>query len=745
MHACLRSRFLREDRRLANSDYARRIHRLYGGGTANDSVPLGSLTLAGTTLYGTTLGGGTSDLGTVFSVGTDGTDFQNLFSFTGGTASGLEPACNLTLSGTTLYGTIAGGANDYGAIFSVGTDGTSYHNVVSFTGSSGTANGNGPGTSLTLSGTTFYGMTGGGEYGYGNVFSVGLDGTNYQSLISFTGAGGTANGRAPMGGVTLAGAALYGMTYDGGIPNINGTGAGNVFNVGVAGSNYQNLISFTGSAGTASGAQPFGSLTLGGAALYGMTRSGGADNMGNIFSVGVGGNYQNLLSFTGTGGAANGQYPDGSLVLSGTSLYGVTYQGGAYGYGNIFSVGIDGSGYQNLYSFTGGTDGAYPEGDLTLSGGTLFGTTSVGGIAQGYDGQGTVFALGLPPSAVAPPISTWNQSGGGSWSTSGNWTPAVVPNGPGWEAVLGSALTVSSTITLDGNQTVGLLVFNNSGAGYTLAAGSGGTLTLDYASNPAGSQLLVLAGSHSITAPVTIAGGSLTITESNNSSLLIAGNINDDNGSESLTLSGDGTGELVLCGTNTYGGGTNVEAGTLVVANPAALPPGGSLTVGAEALSIFATDETLSHAADAAAAVPEPSTLVLLGLSTIALMRRSWLVLEWRAALGPRMGPRFFNRENLCVLCGERKKKRSHPTSMAIRGQLHDFRCASACVFSAACRHLRSHRQKAYPMSDSRFTASYGTVARRARACKRPSRPGRASAARDTRGQRPSKRCSARS
>ncbi len=110
-------------------------------GPANDSVPLGSLTYAGTTLYGTAEGGGASELGAVFSVGTDGSDFQNLFNFNNSPANGLEPAGNLTLVGTTLYGTVAGGANGYGAIFSVGTDGTSYQNVVSFTGTSGTANG----------------------------------------------------------------------------------------------------------------------------------------------------------------------------------------------------------------------------------------------------------------------------------------------------------------------------------------------------------------------------------------------------------------------------------------------------------------------------------------------------------------------------------------------------------------------------------------------------------------------------
>ena len=50
--------FRAKHRRLATSDDAGQIHRLYRRhGPANDSVPLGSLTYAGTTLYGTAEGG----------------------------------------------------------------------------------------------------------------------------------------------------------------------------------------------------------------------------------------------------------------------------------------------------------------------------------------------------------------------------------------------------------------------------------------------------------------------------------------------------------------------------------------------------------------------------------------------------------------------------------------------------------------------------------------------------------------
>ena len=52
---------------------------------------------------------------------------------------------------------------------------------------------------------------------------------------------------------------------------------------------------------------------------------------------------------------------------------------------------------------------------------------------------------------------------------------------------------------------------------------------------------------------------------SHGGTLAITGNVSDDNGAESLTLNGDGTGQLVLSGSNTYGGPTTVSQGKLVV------------------------------------------------------------------------------------------------------------------------------------------------------------------------------------
>jgi uncharacterized repeat protein (TIGR03803 family) len=339
----------------------------------NGGTQGGGLTLSGSTLYGMGAGGG---YGTVYSVGIDGTSFQNLVSFTGtgGIAIGNDPTGGLTLSGTTLYGTTKlGGSDSHGNVFSVGVNGTNFRNLHTFTYGDMTTGLFPWGAKLAIAGTTLYGTTFLGGIGNGNLFSVGIDGTNCQNFVALTGSGGTAQGNIPLNGLTLSGSTLYGMT-EGASQNQYGT----VYSVEIDGTNFQSLVSFTGTNGMAIGAGPeYCTLTLAGTTLYGTTTQGGANGDGNVFSVGIDGtNFQNLLSFTGTGGAASGFRPFGSVTLSGTTLYGMTRDGGAFGFGNIFSVGIDASHYDDLHDFTGGPDGGDPYGDLTLSGGTLFGVTN---------------------------------------------------------------------------------------------------------------------------------------------------------------------------------------------------------------------------------------------------------------------------------------------------------------------------------------------------------------------------------
>ena len=96
--------------------------------------------------------------------------------------------------------------------------------------------------------------------------------------------------------------------------------------------------------------------------------------------------FTNLYEFADGNDGGN---PEAGLVLSGDALYGTTENGGTNGSGSVFAVNSDGTGFTNVYSFTGDSDGAVPLGGLILSGGTLYGTASEGGT----NGSGTVFAV----------------------------------------------------------------------------------------------------------------------------------------------------------------------------------------------------------------------------------------------------------------------------------------------------------------------------------------------------------------
>ena len=149
------------------------LHSFTAG--SDGANPLAGLVFSNNTLYGTARLGGSSGNGTVFAVNTNGTAFRVLHTFSGG-SNGANPSACLILSGNILYGTANYGGNS--GVFAVNINGTGFTNLHSFATLSGGYYGtNSDGAflyaGLISSGSTLYGTAaGGGTFGNGTVLSL---------------------------------------------------------------------------------------------------------------------------------------------------------------------------------------------------------------------------------------------------------------------------------------------------------------------------------------------------------------------------------------------------------------------------------------------------------------------------------------------------------------------------------------------------------------------------------------------
>ncbi|MFI5196989.1 MAG: choice-of-anchor tandem repeat GloVer-containing protein [Thermoanaerobaculia bacterium] len=351
-------------------------------------------------LYGTTFYGGSSNCGTIYTVRTDGTDFRLLHTFDGGLTDGSRPAASLILDGSgNLYGTtVAGGASDFGTIFTMRTDGGDFQVLHAFAG--GANDGKGPYSPLTLGRKGFlYGTTAcaGGASTGGTVFKVGTDGAGFGVLHSFQ--GGVADGRCPGALLLDESGEIFGATAFGGQPAIStaiGTlfdGFGTIFKIRTDGMDFQLLRAFQEDPNAPIESAPSGPASLitdGSGILYGVTVTGGPSTHGTVFSVKMDGSgFQILHAFAG--GAADGEVPVALVLDRLGNLYGLTQGENSAGVqATVFRLRTDGAGYVLLRTFVDTRDGIVPS-DLVLLDDleTLYGTMAFGGPSS----AGTLFSI----------------------------------------------------------------------------------------------------------------------------------------------------------------------------------------------------------------------------------------------------------------------------------------------------------------------------------------------------------------
>lgn len=183
-------------------------------GTNNDgAIPCGGLVLSNGVLYGTAMAGGFGKSGVIFSIATNGGGFTVLHHFTPvdpatrTNTDGVKPVATLLFAGGTLYGTApAGGSGAGGTVFSVSTNGSQFQTLYNFSAvnSNNGTNGDGaiPDGDLVLVGNSLYGTTfTGGSGAVGTVFSFALpavitqivDNPDGSVSLSFLGGPGSTN------------------------------------------------------------------------------------------------------------------------------------------------------------------------------------------------------------------------------------------------------------------------------------------------------------------------------------------------------------------------------------------------------------------------------------------------------------------------------------------------------------------------------------------------------------------------
>jgi uncharacterized repeat protein (TIGR03803 family) len=196
-------------------------------GTNTDGIqPLATLAVYGTNLFGACSGGGAKGNGTTFRLKTDGSGFTNLHVFSamlsGTNGDGAMPyAGGLTVNGTNLFGTTRlGGMGGNGVLYRMNLDGSGFTNLHSFTAAADFTNTDGlyPFGSLFSSGSTLYGTAaGGGATTNGTVFVVNTDGSGFKVLYNFSHVLNLTNadGAVPVS-VMLSSNTLYRVAHSGG-------------------------------------------------------------------------------------------------------------------------------------------------------------------------------------------------------------------------------------------------------------------------------------------------------------------------------------------------------------------------------------------------------------------------------------------------------------------------------------------------------------------------------------------------
>jgi uncharacterized repeat protein (TIGR03803 family) len=219
----------------------------------------------------------------------------------------------------------------------------------------------------------YYGTT--GDYA-GLIYRFDLVNNQYTVIHVFE-AFDNVNGWGVSGGVIEGSdGKLYGMATYGGYSEY-----GLVYSLDLNQNVYTVLYEF-GSGPNDEGSYPKGRLLeFSPGIFYGMTETGGANDLGQLFRYDVVNEvYTSIFEFF----PSDGYFPVGTLQKMGTDkIIGTARLGGTYGNGTLFEYNITTSNYGVLFDFSSPTSGRLPNDPLVASDGNIYGTTAEGGSSGG--------------------------------------------------------------------------------------------------------------------------------------------------------------------------------------------------------------------------------------------------------------------------------------------------------------------------------------------------------------------------
>ncbi len=302
---------------------------------------------------------------------------------------GAFPEGGVTVSGTTIFGTASsGGAHAYGTIWSFDTSTGIFTNLHDFAGGS---DGIHPYGGLAVSGTVVFGTaSAGGAKNSGTIWSFDTSSDTFKKLHDFFGP----EGNSPLGGVAVSGKTVFGTASEAGAHGGPCTfGCGTIWSFDTSSDTFKKLHDFS---AIPDGANPFGGVAVSGTTIFGTAREGGAHDCAHSIGCGTTWSFDTSSdTFTKLHDfdeVLDGHWPEGGVALSGTTVFGTAFGGGANGHGTIWSFESSSDTFTKLHDFNFFPDGTSPLGGVAVSGSTIFGTAPAGGFG-GDNENGTVWSF----------------------------------------------------------------------------------------------------------------------------------------------------------------------------------------------------------------------------------------------------------------------------------------------------------------------------------------------------------------